>query len=375
MLQVDHSNIKDLPNELLPWIVSHLEGSAIFALTKSCKDLDFRLQPSIWRYNIKFQNSNLLHLAVKDDNVDLAAALLQHNANINAFYRGKTPLMRAFQYSSAAMRELLLNRRELEINIQNQARETALWYAIHYGNYFMVKRFLEQPKVRDTLLPLYQIVAYGSFAAVWRLLRRTDSTLDTQNRKGYILLYLVVYSNRFKIVDLLLRHLCANVNCIDKDRNMSLWFSTYSSYYEITKRLLVEKSINVKLIGGHRRFEILSTSLHHAAARLDIVLLRRLLVVAEIDPNICITGHSLISITTSCRLVSAVTYLLNIGSIEINGRGFINLSICQAVVYGHYDVVMLLVQEGICLSFNESMVVFYDTILCITVCDSDLDIV
>ncbi|CAG8175043.1 unnamed protein product [Penicillium salamii] len=106
-------NIRDLPNELLLWIVSHLDGSAI-----------------IWRYNIKFQNSNLLHLAVKDDNVVLAAALLQHNANINAFYRGKTPLMRAFQYSSAAMRELLLNRRELDINIQNQALETALRYAI-----------------------------------------------------------------------------------------------------------------------------------------------------------------------------------------------------------------------------------------------------
>jgi ankyrin repeat protein len=58
-----------------------------------------------------------LHLAVKDDNVGLAAALLQHNANINTFYRGKTPLMRAFQYSSAVMRELLLNRRELDINI------------------------------------------------------------------------------------------------------------------------------------------------------------------------------------------------------------------------------------------------------------------
>ncbi|CAG7948441.1 unnamed protein product [Penicillium salamii] len=135
-------NIRDVPNELLLWIVSHLDGSALFALARSCKDFDFRLQPSIWKYNIKFQNSNILHLAVKDDNVDLAAALLQHNANINAFYRGKTPLMRAFQYSSAAMRELLLNRRELDINIQNQARETALWYAIHYGTYSTAKSFL-----------------------------------------------------------------------------------------------------------------------------------------------------------------------------------------------------------------------------------------
>lgn len=44
---------------------------------KKCKDLDSRLQPSIWKYNVKSQNSNLLHLATKDDNVGLAEALLQ----------------------------------------------------------------------------------------------------------------------------------------------------------------------------------------------------------------------------------------------------------------------------------------------------------
>jgi hypothetical protein len=87
--------------------VSHLDGSALFALAGSCKDFDFRLQASIWKYNIKFQNSNLLHLAVKYDNVALAEALLQNNTNINAFYRGKTPLIRAPKYSSAAVCELL----------------------------------------------------------------------------------------------------------------------------------------------------------------------------------------------------------------------------------------------------------------------------
>ena len=128
--------------------MSYLDGSALFALAKSCKDFDFKLQPSIWKYNIKFQNSNLLHLAVKYDNVGLAEALLRHNANINAFYRGKTPLMRALKYSSAAVRDLLLNRGDLDINIQNQARESALWYAIHYGNLFR-----RQERLKSTQRP------------------------------------------------------------------------------------------------------------------------------------------------------------------------------------------------------------------------------
>ena len=156
--------------------MSYLDGSALFALAKSCKDFDFKLQPSIWKYNIKFQNSNLLHLAVKYDNVGLAEALLQHNANINAFYRGKTPFMRALKYSSAAVQDLLLSREDLDINIQNQARENALWYAIHYGTFSTVKRVLEQANVQ----------------------------VDVKHKHGRTALHLAVFAGRIGLVHLLL---------------------------------------------------------------------------------------------------------------------------------------------------------------------------
>ncbi|KZN90087.1 Ankyrin repeat and protein kinase domain-containing protein [Penicillium chrysogenum] len=169
-------NIRDLPNELLLCIMSHLDGSALFALAKSCKDLDFRLQPSIWKYNIRFQNSNLLHLAVKYDNVGLADALLQHDANINAFYRGKTPLMRALKYSSAAVRELLLSHRDLDINIQNQARDSALSYAIHYGSSSIVKSVLEH----------------------------RAASVDIKHKHGRTALHLAVFAGRIGFVKLLL---------------------------------------------------------------------------------------------------------------------------------------------------------------------------
>ncbi|OGE46474.1 hypothetical protein PENARI_c238G04222, partial [Penicillium arizonense] len=120
--------------------------------------------------------SNLLHLAVKYDNVGLAEALLQHNANINAFYRGKSPLMRALKYSSAAVRDLLLSREDLDINIQNQARESALWYAIHYGTFSTVKRVLEQPNVQ----------------------------VDVKHKHGRTALHLAVFAGRIGLVHLLL---------------------------------------------------------------------------------------------------------------------------------------------------------------------------
>ncbi|KAJ5098402.1 hypothetical protein N7532_005403, partial [Penicillium argentinense] len=268
-------NIRDLPNELLLWILSHLDGSAISALAKSCKGLDLRLQSSIRKYNSKFQNSNLLHLAVKYDNVSLAEALLQHNANINAFYRGKYPLLRALKYSSAAVRDLLLNRRDLDINLQNQARRsalsvdvkrkhgrTALHLAVFAGRIGCVHLLLssgsdpdlqddschspwasafrfnrpviemiKRSEVRgtssaqssqDAELPLRQVVSYGSVDAVKRLLGQKGLNLDTQNRKCYTPLHLAIQSKPLEMVNLILSHPRANVNCKDKDDNTPL---------------------------------------------------------------------------------------------------------------------------------------------------------
>ncbi|KAJ5473975.1 hypothetical protein N7475_003541, partial [Penicillium sp. IBT 31633x] len=444
-------NIRDLPNELLLCIVSHLDGSALFALAKSCNDLDFRLQPSIWKYNIRFQNSNLLHLAVKYDNVGLADALLLHNANINAFYRGKTPLMWALKYSSAAVRELLLSHRDLDINIQNQARDSALSYAIHYGSSSVVNSVLEHHAARvdikhkhgrtalhlavfagrigfvqlllfsgsdpnleddsgqsawswacrinrpvmkimfingpdcevylsarnaqDYELPLHEAVLHGSIDAVkWRL-RQKGLDLDIQDRKGYTPLHLAVQSRRLEVVDLILGHPLANVNCKDKDGNTPLWLSTYSSCDEITERLLAEKDIDVNFVGGRGRLEAPSTSLHHAATRLDTILLRRLLAVPVIALNLCVAGHSPISVAAYHGHVKTVACLLSMEGVEINGRGLIDPPICRAVSHGHLDVVRLLVQQGARLNVNESTVATHDTALCIAARGGDLEMV
>ncbi|CAG8080624.1 unnamed protein product [Penicillium nalgiovense] len=444
-------NIRDLPNKLLLWIVSHLDGSAIFALAGSCTTLYLKLQPGIWKYNIEFQNSNLLNLAAKTDNVGLAEALLQYNANINAFYRGKTPLMRALKYSFTAVRELLLNRRELDINIQNQARHSALSYAIHYGNFSTVKSVLEQPNVRvdakhkhgrtalhlavfagrigfvhlllssgsdpdlqddsghspwdwarrfnrpmmemifsndpksevflgtqssqDAELPLHQAVSYGSVDAVKRLLGQKGLNVDIQNRKGYTPLHLAIQSKRLEMINLLLSHPRVNVNCTDKDGNTPLWMSTYSSCDEITERLLAEKDINVNFVGGRGRFEPPSTSLHHAATRLDTVILRRLLEVPGIDPKLCVAGHSPISVAAYHGRMNTVACLLGMDGVEINGRDLVDPPICRAVAHGHLDVVRLLVQQGARLHINESTIASHDTALCIAARGGDLEMV
>lgn len=106
-----------MPNEILEEIAAKLSGIEIFAVAKSCKNLYYRLQPAFLKYNIKYQNSNLLHLAVKTSNISLAEAMLDYHANVNTFSRGKTLIIRVLEYSSTDMLKLLLKTLGVDINL------------------------------------------------------------------------------------------------------------------------------------------------------------------------------------------------------------------------------------------------------------------
>ncbi|KAF3003916.1 hypothetical protein E8E15_001167 [Penicillium rubens] len=231
---------------------------------------------------------------------------------------------------------------------------------------------LGTPSSQDAELPLRQAVSYGSVDAVKSLLRKKGMDLEIQDRKGYTPLHLAIQSKRLEMVNLLRSHPRINFNCKDKDGNTPLWLSTYLSCDEITDRLLAEKDINVNFVGGCGRLETPSTSLHHAAARLDTVLLRRLLAVPGIGLNLCVAGHSPISVAAYHGCVDTVACLLGMESVEINGRDVIDPPLCRAVAHGHLDVVSLLVQQGARLNIHESTIANHDTALCIAARSGDL---
>jgi ankyrin repeat protein len=184
-----------------------------------------------------------------------------------------------------------------------------------------------------------------------------------------------VQSKRLEIVNLLPSHPRVNMNCTDKDGNTPLWISTYSSCDEITERLLAEKDINVNFVGCRGRFETPSTSLHRAATRLDTVKLRQLLAVPGVDQNLCVAGHSPISVTAYHGRMNTVACLLSMEGVEINGKGLIDPPLCRAVAHGHLDVVRLLVQQGARLNINESTIATRDTALCIAARGGNLEMV
>ncbi|CAI7646031.1 unnamed protein product, partial [Penicillium manginii] len=86
-----------------------------------------------------------------NNDIDLAERLLYRRADVNAFFRGKTPVMRALKYSSYDVLQLLLESPTLDINLQNQAQESALWYAVTYGTCSVVQSLLQVPRAQVDL--------------------------------------------------------------------------------------------------------------------------------------------------------------------------------------------------------------------------------
>jgi hypothetical protein len=114
-------------------VVTQLNVRDMVSLGKSCWNLYCRLQPSILKYNIQYQNSDLLHLAARDNHYARAELLLLYGANVNTLLHGQTPLMRAIQHGSIDVLELLLNDRNIDLRVQNREGESALTYAVQYG--------------------------------------------------------------------------------------------------------------------------------------------------------------------------------------------------------------------------------------------------
>jgi FOG: Ankyrin repeat len=157
-------------------IAAHLDGSAKFALARSCRSLNHLLRTGILQFNIEHQNSNLLGLAAKDDNVVLTLMLLHQGANVNAFFRRRTPVMRALNYSSSAVLKFLLKSSGLNINVQNREHESALWCA----------------------------VKYGSCSTLWAILELKDCAIDLRHQRGQTALHLAVWWGKIGLAELLL---------------------------------------------------------------------------------------------------------------------------------------------------------------------------
>ncbi|KAI9923495.1 hypothetical protein MW887_008607 [Aspergillus wentii] len=206
-----NTKITDLPTELLWSIVLSLRGNEISALARASRNLYHRLRLALFKFNIDHQSSSALHWAITNGYLKLAKTLLRSGANINAFFKGRTPLMMAVISGSNSMTRLLLGRNDVEVNLQTTAGKSALWYSIEKGSSTIVRQLLRHPDIkvdlqdRDRQTPLLLAVFLGKEKlAKFLLLRGGDP--NAEDKDGMTPWMEACIRNRRSIINLFLKH-------------------------------------------------------------------------------------------------------------------------------------------------------------------------
>ncbi|KAJ5378286.1 uncharacterized protein N7496_005695 [Penicillium cataractarum] len=107
--------LQTLPDQIIVLVGIQLNCHCLSSLSISGRDLYCRLQAYFLSYNIQGQDSYLLHLAATDNDYAYAYLKLLRGADANTFLSWKTPLMKAIQYGSLDVLELLPSHRNIDI--------------------------------------------------------------------------------------------------------------------------------------------------------------------------------------------------------------------------------------------------------------------
>ncbi|KAF3007133.1 hypothetical protein E8E15_001879 [Penicillium rubens] len=201
---------------------------------------------------------------------------------------------------------------------------------------------------------LHLAAASGNLPAVKLLLDKNTIDCGALDQRNSTPLHAAAMGGHLAVVDLLLRRTKAFLNCQDIHGNTPLWWATSRYHDDVTKRLLSEDDVDVNVVGGGGRYDEPSTSLHHAVRRLDTVVLRWLLAVPSLDPNICASFQSPLCLAIREGNTAVLRLLLTHKDIQINAQHpYGDAPICLATENGNVDAVKLLVAQGSRLKINQ----------------------
>ncbi|KAG2019280.1 hypothetical protein GB937_005194 [Aspergillus fischeri] len=235
-------------------------------------------------------------LAVANGNIGIAKALLDTD-RVNVNFRdaqGRTPLHHAVLSKHEPSVLLLLSRKEIDIQLQDESQCTPLWCATECGNLDAAQLLLmygANPNICDyhRITPLNNAICQRDTAMVELLLNQDDLVIprhvgwaeraqptlcaavcvgdanilrmllchmaewvNTYNYDGYQPLLLAVRRGDSSMVKLLLSHKDIDVNKRGIDINAKdewgttpLWWATKSGHCSVVKRLLAESTLDL----------------------------------------------------------------------------------------------------------------------------------
>jgi ankyrin repeat protein len=268
---------------------------------------------------------------------------------------GPLPLLWAAQGGYEAVIKVLLDVRNIDLNVMDQNGRTPLWWAADKGHEAVVQLLLATGKVdiklhdsRSRNTPLHCAALRGHGGVVQLLLDTGVVDVDLKNggRKQTPLL-LAAKEGHESVLRLLLETGRVDINATDRNMLTPLWWAADRGHSTIVQMLLDTGKLNVdpEAITTTRGISFGSTPLHCAARSGHSVVVQLLLETGKVDVNY--EGgreqQTPLSIAAENGHEDVVAMLLRVSNVKLNLRNEYSYSPLQlAARNGHERVVKLL---------------------------------
>ncbi|GIJ92774.1 hypothetical protein Asppvi_002052 [Aspergillus pseudoviridinutans] len=380
-VQVDNRDLKD---RLTPLGVAVLKGHERIArhlLNTGRVDVNARNRQ---------RRTPIFHALSRDDRTITEMLLADESVDLSCQdVCGRTPLMYSVLKGRTELTKLLLGHSRPYVDVRDSKDLTALWYAVRMGNEEIVQHLLEghstllrdanhgiggeqallclaaylgKDKMVQLFLdhgwdvnevdaqgrtPLHLAAQQGHFLVAQVLLNRPQINLRAQEQWGSTALHEAAKRGHLAVIELLLAKPGIAINIEDVNGAHPLWWATKGRHNDVAARLLDEPNISVNAIGKFEAPEPdSSTCLHHAVQAGAMEIVRKLLAVRALNPNV--GDHQ--KWTPLCWAanqgnVEMVELLLTRPDIRVNGvEGKEAPPLCLAAREGQIQVVRRLLQ-------------------------------
>lgn len=216
------------------------------------------------RDSISFKGGNELRLAAAHGDLEAVKKELQNGTNVNACDdAGGTALMAAVLSNSEKIVEELLKRPDINVNIQNVIKETALMMA-HNKNIY--KMLLKCPNINVNLQDIYgktalhRAVENDNSEFVEELLNHPDINPDIQNEHGEPALLLAYRGRKYKSLDAFIKSNATNLNVQDSNGVTLLMSLTSLGELSYIIKLLKDPDIDVNIQSKYGNTALMSAA-------------------------------------------------------------------------------------------------------------------
>lgn len=333
-----------LPGELLWYIAQLLDKPSLRNFCLTCTK--FRFEQELWRRMPQPQ----IYWAVYHRRLDIAQYLLIHNkADMNAPYKGRSPLMQAVNVAYDEAVSWLLRCPSINVSYEGHSGQTALSIAVLRVGLRLNE--IPWPSVRSGANCERQSadLFWCQLDIVQRLLEvpGDEINVNAQDNMSCTPLHIAVYRQQFETINILLQDCRVNVNCPDWKRDTPLLIHIKNARFmreswhpnRILDALLSRPDLDL----NHRDKDG-RTALWHAVKGEDVRTVDLLLQRSGIEVNVVDNfGYSALACAAQSGHLAIATALLGHLQIDVNAQSKGEMPpLCAACRAGHGPMVELL---------------------------------